>query len=254
MRKLIFTILLIPILVISQNATDYSVFENGMITANPTKIKEFEKGVAAHNKMYHAEGIYGARVYWVSNGTNVGKYIWAMGPLPWSAMDTRPAKEGHDEDWNTNVLPYTMAEGDQTYWRFHTALSNFPKDFNLKYLKVMMLDMVPFKEQQFLEQLEKVAAVMKAKYPNEPYGMYTNEMPSDKDGRDFAYVDFFDKMGFLGREDTFPKDFEAVHGEDSWDAFLNVMTETTKGMQTELWVFREDLSGLSGKVIALERQ
>ena len=254
MRTLIFTLLLIPLLVVSQSTTEYPVIENGMITANPAKIKEFEKGVAAHNKMYHAEGAYGARVYWISNGTNVGKYMWVMGPLTWSAMDARPAKEGHDEDWNTNVLPYTMAEGDQTYWKFHPALSNFPQDFNLKYLKVMMLDIVPFKEQQFLDQLDKIAAVMKSKYPTEPYGMYTNEMPSEKDGRDFAYVDFFDKMGFLGREDTFPKDFEAVHGENSWKAFLNVLAETTKGVRSELWTFRADLSGLSGKVVAMERQ
>ncbi|MEJ1221438.1 hypothetical protein [Sediminicola sp. 1XM1-17] len=254
MRKLIFTMLLIPLLVVSQSTMEYPVIENGMITANPTKVKEFEKGMAAHNKKYHAEGAYGARVYWISNGTNVGKYMWVMGPLTWSAMDTRPAKEGHDEDWNTNILPYTMAEGDQTYWRFHPALSNFPKDFNLKYLRVMMLDMASFKEQQFLEQLDKVAAVMKAKYPNEPYGMYTNEMPNSKDGRDFAFVDFFDKMSFLGREDTFPKDFAAVHGEGSWESFLNVMAETTNGMQSELWMFREDLSGLGPKVIAMERQ
>lgn len=254
MRNLVFTMLLIPLLVISQSATEYPVLENGMITANPTKIKEFEKGVAAHNKMYHAEGAHGARVYWISNGANVGKYMWVMGPLTWSAMDNRPAKDGHDEDWNTNVMPYTMAEGDQTYWRFHPALSNFPKDFNLKYLRVMSMDMVPFKEQAFMEQLDKVAAVMKAKYPDEPYGMYTNEMPSEMDGRDFAYVDFFDKMGFLGREDTFPKDFEAVHGSGSWEKFLDVIAATTKGMHSELWVYREDLSGLGAKVIAMERQ
>lgn len=254
MRKLIFTLLLMPFMAVSQNTTEYPIIENGMITANPTKIKEFEKGVAAHNKMYHADGAYGARVYWISNGTNVGKYMCVMGPLTWSSMDARPAKEGHDEDWNNNVIPYTMAEGDQTYWKFHPALSNFPKDFNLKYLRVMMLDMIPFKEQQFMEQLDKVSAVMRSKYPTEPYGMYTNEMPSEKEGRDFAYVDFFDKMGFLGREDTFPKEFETTHGEDSWESFINVMAETTKGMQTELWTFRADLSGLSGKVIAMERQ
>ena len=254
MKKLLFTLLLIPVLVMAQGATEYAVIENGMITVNPTKIKEFEKGVATHNKMFHAEGAYGARVYWISNGANVGKYMWVMGPLTWSAMDARPAKAGHDEDWNANVLPYTMAEGNQTYWRFHAALSNFPKDFNLKYLKVMMLDVVPFKIEQFLEQLDKIATVMKSKYPTESYGMYTNEMPSAKEGGDFAYVDFFDKMGFLGREDTFPKDFEAVHGEHSWEEFISVMNETTKGTRTELWIFREDLSGLSSKVIAMERQ
>ena len=254
MRTLIFTMLLIPLLVLSQSATDYPVLENGMITANPTKINEFEKGIAAHNKMDHASGVYGARVYWISNGTNVGKYMWVMGPLTWSAMDTRPAKEGHDEDWNTNVLPFTMAEGDQTYWKFHPALSNFPKDFDLKYLRVMMIDMTRFQEEQFMGLLGKVSKVMKDKYPDDPYGMYTNEMPSEKDGRDFAFVDFFDKMAFMGEEDTFPKSYESVHGEGSWDTFMAIMKESTNGIEREIWVYRPDLSGLSSKVMAAQRQ
>ncbi|MGB5269512.1 MAG: hypothetical protein WBN52_03330, partial [Eudoraea sp.] len=88
MRKFLYLMLLFPFLVISQGAQEYMVMENVMLTAIPTKTAEFEAGLAAHNKKYHAEGAHGARVYWISNGKNAGKYIWAMGPLPWSAMDS----------------------------------------------------------------------------------------------------------------------------------------------------------------------
>lgn len=253
MKNVFYLLLLIPLLVISQNSQEYTVFENGMITANPTKIKEFETGIAAHNKKYHAEGIYGARVYWISNGVNVGKYIWAMGPLPWSAFDKRPALEGHDDDWNTNVLPYTMAEGDQTYWRFHPKLSGFNKDFNLKNLKLFMIDIKPFQDGKMMKLMEKVQKVMATKHPEAIYGMYTNEMPSTKDGRDFAFVDFFDNSAWMGKEDTFPKDYDEVHGTGSFMTFLKELGEVTQGVQSELWIFREDLSGLSGKVTAASR-
>ena len=254
MKKLLHTLLLFPFLVASQATTPYAVIENGMITAQPDKIAQFEAGMAAHNKKYHAEGLYGARVYGISSGPNVGKYMWVMGPLPWSAFDGRPALEGHDEDWAKNVLAYSMADGDQTYWKFHAALSNFSNDFDLKHLSVMMIDIAPFKDMQFFGLLEKVSKVMKTKHPDQTFGMYTNEMPSDKDGRDFAYVDFFDNMGWMGREDTFMKDYEEVHGAGSYASFIEELQASTRGIQTELWDFRGDLSGLGPQVIAATRQ
>ena len=254
MRALLISLLLLPCLMMGQTDAGYPVFENGMITAQPGKIQQFEAGMAAHNKKYHSAGPYGARVYWISNGKNVGKYMWVMGPLPWAALDQRPADEGHDADWNTNVLPYATAEGDQTYWRFHPDLSGFPTDFTLKYLKVMMMDIAPFKDQQFFGMLQKVKKVMAAKHPNAFYGMYTNELPSSEDGRDFAFVDFFDSMSFMGQEDTFMADFEAVHGAGSFLTFMEEMQSAIAGVQSEIWIFREDLSGLNGNVAAASRQ
>lgn len=254
MRKFIYLILLIPFFVISQSAEEYMVMENVMLTAIPAKTMEFEAGLAAHNKKYHAEGTHGARVYWISNGKNAGKYIWAMGPLPWSAMDSRPAADGHDEDWSKNVVPYTMAESDVTYWKFHPQFSNFPNDFDLKYLSVFMVDFKRFKYPEMISILERVKKVNSEKNPDEAYGVYTNEMPDTQDGRDMAFVNFFSNSGWMGREDTFPKKFEEVHGEGSFTKFLKDVEAATNGDRSELWTFREDLSGLSGTVSAQNRQ
>ncbi len=252
--KLFYLLFLVPFMMTAQAATPYPVIENGMITVNPAKIAEFEAGMAAHNKKYHADPVYGARVYGISSGPNVGKYMWIMGPIPWSAFDARPAMEGHDADWSKNVLSYSMAEGDQTYWRFHAALSNFANDFEVKHLKVMMMDIAPFEDMRFMGILEKVSKVLKTKHPNATFGVYTNEMPSTKDGRDVAFVDFFDSMGWMGQEDTFLKDYEAVHGAGSFSAFLAELRIASLGVQTELWDYRGDLSGLGPKVIATTRQ
>lgn len=254
MKKLFYLFLLVPVFLFAQEASEGLVIENGMITAHPAKISEFEAGVAAHNKKYHADPTYGARVYTISNGQNVGKYMWVMGPLPWSAFDDRPAAEGHDEDWNANVAPYMLAEGDQTYWKFHPEFSNFPADFDLKYISVFMVDFKRFKFPQMIEILTKVKKVRMEKYADWPYGVYTNEMPDDWDGRDMAFVDFFNTSSWMGREDTFPQDFNAVHGEGSFMEFLKMVEDATNGSRVELWVYREDLSGLGPLVPAAPRQ
>ncbi len=82
MRNLFYLMLLIPFLAISQTSQEYPVVDNYLITANPTKIKELDAGLAAHNKKFHGEGDYQARVYEIMNGPKVGKYMWVSGPKP----------------------------------------------------------------------------------------------------------------------------------------------------------------------------
>ncbi len=254
MKTLFLSLLLVPFALLAQTDPGYMIFENGMITANPAKVTEFETGLAAHNKKYHAEGLHGARVYWISNGPNVGKYMWVMGPLPWSAMDQRPAQEGHDADWNKNVMPYMLADGDQDYWRFHPELSNFPNDFDLKNLLVFIIDVKRFKQMDFMDKVvRKVQKVYMEKMPDQSYGVYTNEMPN-AGGKDFAWVDFFAQSSWMGEEDTFPQQFEEVHGTGSFSQFLKDVEATSDGERQELWIFREDLSGLNGRVAAASRQ
>ncbi len=254
MKKLGFLLMLIPALMLSQENKEYAVFENGLITANPTKIKQFEAGIAAHNKKYHAQGIYGARMYSISNGPNVGKYIWAMGPLPWSAFDNRPALKGHDDDWNSNVAPYMLADGDQTYWKFEADLSNFPNDFKVNKLLVDMYDIKRFQNGKVKKLLKKVEKVMKSKYPETTYGMYMNELPSTKDGRDLAMVWFFEKSAWMGNDPKFAKNYEEVHGDGSFTHFLDDWLEVTNGSESEIWVYRQDLSGLGPEVNAASRK
>ena len=254
MKKLILLMFLLPLMVVSQNSTEYMVIENGLIKANPKNIEQFEAGMAAHNKKYHADDLYGARIYTISNGANVGSYMWVMGPLPWSAMDNRPAKEGHDEDWNKNVLPYMLPDGDQTYWRFESDLSHFSKDFTIKNLLVDVYDIKRFKGKKAMSLLEKIKKVMLENFPNETYGIYSNEFPSTKEGKDIAFVSFFSKSSWLGENNEFAKKYNEVHGEGSFETFLKDWEGVSNGSLSELWIYRPDLSGLSGEVKAMSRK
>ncbi|WP_245529110.1 hypothetical protein [Aequorivita sublithincola] len=256
MRKLIFTMLLLPLLAISQNSTEYGVFETANLIPNPTQINQFEKGLAEHNKKYHGEGPHGVRVYWITNGPNTGSYHWSMGPFPWSSMDNGPAqKEGHDADWNKNVAAYTTADsGAQSYWRSHTELSRFPKDFTIKNMSVDYWDIKRGKYEDAMKLVEKVNKVYAAKSPDEIWGIYTNEFGSTKEGRDLAVISFFDKSAWLGQDNSIAKKYDEMNGAGSWAQFIKDWIDVTNGGETEIWVFAPELSGISGDVKAIPQE
>ncbi|WP_221442707.1 MULTISPECIES: hypothetical protein [Aequorivita] len=256
MKNLIFIILLLPLLAISQNNAEYGVFENAILIPNPTQVTQFEKGIAAHNKKFHGEGPYAGRVYWISNGPYTGSYVWVMGPFPWSALDNRPAqKDGHDTDWNNNVAPYMTADsGSQSYWRGRNELSRFPKDFTIKNMEVDYWDIKRGKYEDAMKLVKKVYDVYSEKSPNDTYGIYTNEFSSTKEGRDLAVISFFDKSAWLGQDRGFVEKYEIVNGKGSWKEFLNDWMAVTEGGETELWIFRPDLSGINGNVKVADRK
>lgn len=254
LKNFLLTLLLVPFLLSAQEARDYGVFTNLMLTAHPKKIAEFEAGIAAHNKKFHSEGAYAANVFFVMSGKNFGKYIWSMGPIPWSAMDDAPQNEnGHNDDWNANVAAHALSESPVTYWKFDTKRSNFTKDFKLKNMAVFMLDIKRFKGRDFMGVLDKVTKVFKTKDPDEQWGVYFNEL-SNMDGQDMAWVNFFDSSSWMSEEDKFPQWYEEVHGEGTFMEFLKEFGDTTNGDSQELWAFRPDLSGSDGSVQSAARQ
>ena len=253
MKKLLYTLVLVPLMMVAQT-NESLVIENVMLTVKPDKITEFEAGIAAHNKKFHASGPYGARVYTILNGKNAGKYMLIMGPLPWSAMDGRPASKEHTDDNNKNINQYLESEVEVNYMKMHPDLSNFSKDFEINKISVFMIDIKRFKDMDFMEKVvNKVVKMYKEKMPDQIYGIYTNEMPN-MDGMDFAWVDFFDNSSWMAKDDTFMQDFEEVHGTGSFQQFIKDVEATTDGDKGEIWSLRKDLSGPNAKVIALERQ
>ncbi|UJH67771.1 hypothetical protein [Allomuricauda sp. SCSIO 65647] len=248
MKKVLITLLLIPFLMSAQENQQEPIFMNVMLTPNPAKITEFEAGLAAHNKKFHATGPNAVRVYWIASGKHSGKYIWSMGPTSWAAFDeANNPDSAHSADWNANVAPYAEANMTTTYWKGDAKHSHFTKDFEMKNLAIFYLDIKRFKEQAFMGVLDKVTKVFKEKDGDEQWGVYFNELRSPK-YQDMVWVNFFDSMAFMGREDKFAQWYEEVHGEGTFMGFLKEFEDSTHGNYSELWTFREDLSGLSGQV------
>jgi hypothetical protein len=245
--------MLLPILAIAQT-NETLVIENVMLTVNSENIDEFEAGIAAHNKKFHTDGPYGARVYNILNGKNAGKYMLIMGPLSWDAMDGRPSSKEHTDDNTKNISKYLTPDVEVNYMKVHPELSNFSKDFEIKKVSVFMIDVKRFKQKDFIEKvLKKVAKVHKEKMPDQLYGVYSNEM-NNMDGMDFAWVDFFENSSWLGKENKFSQYFEEVYGTGSFTGFIADVEATTNGDSTEIWQLRKELCGSSAKINVVNRQ
>lgn len=255
MKRLFLLLLCSPWLAFSQE-TNYLVFESNTLTAIPSQTMRFEAAVAAHNKKYHASGPHGVRVYEIINGKNAGKYQWVMGPGHWSDLDTRPDEDdNHSVDWVANVLPNLTSEQNTLYIRFDARYSRFPKDFNVSKINFWYWDIIPNADWEKIRgYLDKIRNVYATKLPDDTYGVYYNELPSSSEGKDVMMGFFFDKYAWMGIDNGFDKKYEEVYGAGSWKTFLTEWNAQVKGLESEIWEYREDLSGLPPLVKASERQ
>ncbi|WP_224482694.1 hypothetical protein [Robertkochia aurantiaca] len=227
------------------------VVENVYLTPNPEKLAAFKKNMAEHNKKFHNDS-YQARIYSVMAGENAGKVVWSMGALPWEAFDSRPAAgDGHDEHWDTAVMPNTKGAVAATYWKFHPELSLMPETLTLDKLDISIFDikrgMGNFEKVQAF--LKKVLEMNKENYGDQPYGVYSNQFSSTNEGRDIAFVGFIDNFAELGNDNPeWPQKYDAMHGEGSFDRDLGEFMDLTEGSSRELWVLMPELSGGSPEV------
>ncbi len=203
MKKLIYFILLSPIWAFAQTPVQDLIFEISTMRATPEHGSQVDNAMGVHNKKYHASGPHGVRVYVVASGTHSGEYKWVMGPAPWSALDTRPDDDAHNNDWENNVARYLEPQGNTEYIRFDPKVSRFPADFNVNKLVVWYVGIARGKTDKVKEILEKVHKVYKEKIPGETYGIYYNELGSSSSGRDLVIVSFFDKYAWMSNDDGF---------------------------------------------------
>lgn len=252
MKRLIIWLMLIPFLGIAQNQQQEQeplIIATMLIAPEPGDFQKFKDGLEGHNNQFHAEGAMGIRIFQIMNGPNAEKMMAVMGPMPWSALDKSWFdREAHDKDWYENVVPYMKDEQDITYWRFNTKNSHFPQNFEMSKLEITTLDIKPGNFEKAMEHMEKISEVFKNKYPDTPLGIYRNEFPSTKDGRDLSLVYFFDDFADLGKDYKWKEKFEEQHGNGSMESFNKEWMDLMNGSQTEIWVYNQQLSGIGPQV------
>lgn len=253
MKKLIYLLLLCPLLVVSQPGTEL-IFEIGTLTVSPANVKQVEAAMGAHNKKYHASGASGVRVYVVQTGSEAGSYKWVMGPAPWSSLDNRPQDEAHNTDWQDNVARHLGESGNTEYIRFDPKLSRFPKDFNADKLFIRYIDVARGKMKEVNEILKQIHRVYAEKIPGETFGIYYNEIPSTSSGRDITVTSFFNSYSWMAQDDNFDAKYDEIFGKGKAAKMWTAWQAATVGMESEIWEYREDLSGLPPMIKVAERQ
>jgi len=229
MKKLLFALLCLPLIALGQDQDGPSLFEVVNITVKDGQSDAFEAAVKAHNMQYHAEdGLYRARLFYNLNGPDGGKYSWIMGPTTWTAMDSRPGKGAHDDDWD-KVEAMVDHFDSPTYWSYSSKLSHDVEGVSPAKRLIWMYDLKPGQGARWAELMGKVKKVYEEKRPNEPLWVVWNEFADTNAGMDAAIIFAFDNWAWMDRNSNFSKDFEAVHGEGTWHNFLNEFSDVVNG-------------------------
>ncbi len=193
------------------------------------KEKEFEKAVLAHNKQFHPEGTYQAFLRAILTGPKAGSYTWITGPNTFSDFDSAPGEGAHNDDWTNNVDQYVKHYGTVEHWKRNKELSFTAEGTEGQTMsQVWFIDVKNGKNEQFKKALATAIKVTK-KQGTDTVHTYNSQF-SGGDGRDVAMVFGMEGWSSFDDDDTFYKDYEAMHGEGSFQKFLQEWTGATNGM------------------------
>ena len=231
-----------------QEEASYAMWESMYITPDNTKLKALGEAMSKHNKKYHKEGPYMATVYNVVTGPNMGKLVWQMGPLNYSHLDDRPSDGGHDDDWRDNVMPNVKKLSSGEYWRQNNEASNTSMivegDNPYPILHIRFHEVNRGQSSQVKHLMGVIGSTVKAMDGVNPWGLYINEFQQGyKIGRHIASVGFYKNWAEYDKEDTFQATYEKLHGEDSWQSFLDGIENTFSNSWDEIWERNAAMSG-----------
>jgi hypothetical protein len=225
-------------------AQDYVMFETQYIKVQPGRWQEFSDKMAAHNKQFHSEGPFTARVWRVSTGAHSGQVSWVMGPCTFTDLDNRPSGDPHNTDWLNNVMANAVEGIHNEYWRGISDLSYVPNQDQDPLLRIRFVDVAAGEAYRFRQMMSNIKEVLaKKNYPN-PRTVYENQF-STTSGREWAIVTSFDKWADLDRDNDFPKDYEEVHGDGSWALFMEEVEEVVDSSEIEMRELLPELSAPS---------
>lgn len=237
MRKLLFVLLIIPLLGISQTK---NVISTTRMFPKADKVLEFEKALAAHEQKYHT-GDWKWRVYEIQSGPDAGGYHIVEGPATWEALDGRgDLGAEHTKDWNQTVSIYLTDKVQESFSVYvdslsTVALGNYSDKIviNHMYPKPGMLggvnDLVKRLKKVWMDSNENVA-VYQSVVSGEPQIVTVTRM---KDGLKELADDYRKPLS---------ERYNAAYGAGSWETFLADYSKYVERRWSELLVFRVDLS------------
>ncbi len=229
MKRLVFILLCFPLLMFGQEEKAPNLYEVVNCKVKAGQEEAFEAAVKSHNDQFHAENtLYRARLAYNLNGPFAGMYTWLMGPTSYTAIDDRPGKGAHDDDW-AKVTDMVEEFDAPTYWTFSDKLSHIPDGDVGKKRLIWMYDLKQGKGAKWAELIGKVKKVYMEKRPDEPFIVVWNDFADTKAGMDAAVIFAFDKWAWMDRESNFSEQYEEVHGNGTWHNFLNEFGETVNG-------------------------
>ena len=236
MRKVLLLCMFVPVLGISQTK---NVVNANRVFPKTDKVLEFEKALAAHAQKYHT-GEWKWRVFKIQSGPDADGYQISEGPNTWDQVDTRgDLGTEHNTDWNKSVAIYLTDRGTNMYSVFQDTLSTVAlTDYSDKINISHIFPRIGWGN-KVREMINWLKPVWQA--GGESVAVY---QASSSGPAQYALVTRY-KNGLKEREPGYRKPFkeryEAIHGPDSFDGYIEVIRNYVADTWSELLFLRADL-------------
>lgn len=195
---------------------------------------KMEAAVKAHDMKFHPAGQYQAALRKVEYGDKAGWYVWIFGPTTYSAIDTRPKKEGgHDTDWSTNVDPLIDQYGATSLWEPNAELSyGYDMINKSNYYETWAVWVKPGQMYRFKAIAEKLKKVFEAG-GTRGFVIFNNPLHT-KESADVGIVWTFNSFEDWSKDWGTKTAFEKMYGEGSWQHMLDEWNDIVKDYNAEL--------------------
>lgn len=237
MKKLLLVLMLIPFTGTSQTK---NVISTHRVFPKIDKVLEFEKALAAHAQKYHS-GDAKWRVFEIQSGPDFGGYHITEGPTNWEALDTRGNLGAeHNTDWNKSVVIYLTDRQSAGYYVYidslsTVALGDFSDKINIThvYPKIgennKIVSIINDLKKAWAADGSTVAVYSASSSGPAQYSLTTRYKQGLKEKA-------------TGFRKPFKTTFEGVHGEGSYEDYLDKISRYTDEVWSELLFLRPDLS------------
>lgn len=231
----------------AQDSETYNMWECILLTPDYTNLQTLSDNMRKHNAKYHAEGPYNANVYNIASGPNAGKMVWQMGPMMLKHNDERPSAGGHDDDWNSNVMPYIKEMHTIEYWtqddeKSNVAMLTGPEvKYPILFVRYFEID----DDNGFMmnSHFDEISKTFKALEGENPWGLYYNDFLQGDLGRHVAAVSFHKTWAEMDEDRKFRETHAKLFGENAWNAFMDRGDAVFTNRWDEIWVYNKEMSG-----------
>jgi hypothetical protein len=198
---------------------------------------KFEAAVKAHDNKFHPDGQYKAGLRKVEYGEKAGWYVWVFGPTAYSALDTRPTKEGgHDADWSTTIDPLIETYGTTNLWEMDDNLS-YGMDM-MKTAKYYEAWSVHLKRGEYY-RFKAISEKLKKTYESlgtSSFIIYHN-MIHTANGPDVAIIWSFNSYDEWSKDPGTKAAYEKLFGANSWQNMLDEWMAVSEDYDVEIRSF-----------------
>ncbi|MCW3108099.1 MAG: hypothetical protein JWQ09_2605 [Segetibacter sp.] len=237
MKKLLYLLVSLPLIVLGQNKT---VLSTDRIFPQAGKVEAVEKALAAHAQKFH-KGDQKWRIYSIQTGPDAGGYHVVEGPMTWDALDKRgDLGPEHQSDYNINIAPLLIDRGTSSYSVYRADLSSVQlTDYSDK-IAITHVFPKPGYSEEIEETLKKSKKMWDA--GNQSVAVYE----SSSSGAPQMVLVVRYKEGLKERESNFRKPakerFDAANGDGSWVSFQQTLKTGLDHSWSEILFYEPKLS------------